>query len=803
MARRTGDTPPLQTVMRTLLAAILGVSALLVTTVATAPGASAVTTSGTVVYTATENIPAPPPSNFATASGGDGWAVAMTPTAVYNVFHHDAILQVACHLQSNAQSCWTAGAKTITDGSGNNFTTAGQPGLWMDQSTGRLYVFATRVPDDTAGVVCIDTTQPASATGAQLFCGFTTLSAVGDAPLGGSLDASMVSDPVAVGTNWYAFNEAAGTQSGTKNTMLCFSLVTFSACAAQPYAVDIDGGSVVAAPQDPPFGFLTPSQAAFGNQIVLPVSLGSTQILACFDAATDGPCTGSWPIDVTALSYNFFSGAPFPILDSAGAPTGFCLAFGTDPCWSLSGAPVATPAGLVSAIGSTEFFGGPAVSIGDRIYLANGETNSIDCFDYAAGASCANFPKLLTNLDLPYTVNADPQRPTCLWVNSNDGTDEIQNFDAYTGGACGQGSLRVLAAGLVAPSEQCIPANYTSLRVTAPARSSYTSGTVQFENFDGQPITSIPTQNLDSTGSVDLAPLGLATASALPQFLITLNGAGSPPEVDVTLTWTGSYSAACVSGGQTVANGGYRLGASDGGVFAFGNAAFYGSMTGKHLNGPIVGIAATPDDAGYLLVASDGGVFAFGDAQFHGSLGNTLHLNAPIVGIAATPDGKGYWLVAADGGLFAFGDAHFHGSLGKGGATSVVLGIAATPTGNGYWLTSADGNVYPFGDAVSYGSMHGKHLDGPVVGIASSHDGHGYWLVASDGGVFAFGDAPFDGSMFGKHLNGPEVALQPTPSGNGYWLDASDGGVFAFGDADFLGCLAGSSLNAPVDALTS
>ena len=34
---------------------------------------------------------------------------------------------------------------------------------------------------------------------------------------------------------------------------------------------------------------------------------------------------------------------------------------------------------------------------------------------------------------------------------------------------------------------------------------------------------------------------------------------------------------------------------SDGGVFAFGSAAFYGSMGGTHLNAPIVGMASTPD----------------------------------------------------------------------------------------------------------------------------------------------------------------------------------------------------------------
>ena len=104
------------------------------------------------------------------------------------------------------------------------------------------------------------------------------------------------------------------------------------------------------------------------------------------------------------------------------------------------------------------------------------------------------FPKAFSNLGLLYTVNPDPQRPSCIWVNSDDGTQQIQNFDAYTGGPCGEGPVRVLAAGIVAPSEQCIPANYTSLQVTVPARSSYTSGSVQFEDFDGNPIPSIPTR---------------------------------------------------------------------------------------------------------------------------------------------------------------------------------------------------------------------------------------------------------------------------------------------------------------------
>ena len=84
-------------------------------------------------------------------------------------------------------------------------------------------------------------------------------------------------------------------------------------------------------------------------------------------------------------------------------------------------------------------------------------------------------------------------------------------------------------------------------------------------------------------------------------------------------------------------------------------------------------MAATADHEGYWLVASDGGIFSFGDAKFHGSMGGR-RLNKPIVGMAATPDGGGYWLVASDGGIFSFGDAQFHGSMGGRRLNKPVVG---------------------------------------------------------------------------------------------------------------------------------
>ncbi len=53
------------------------------------------------------------------------------------------------------------------------------------------------------------------------------------------------------------------------------------------------------------------------------------------------------------------------------------------------------------------------------------------------------------------------------------------------------------------------------------------------------------------------------------------------------------------------------------------------------MNKPIVGMAANPDGRGYRFVASDGGIFSFGDAKFFGSMG-AKPLNKPIVGMSAS-----------------------------------------------------------------------------------------------------------------------------------------------------------------------
>ncbi len=240
-------------------------------------------------------------------------------------------------------------------------------------------------------------------------------------------------------------------------------------------------------------------------------------------------------------------------------------------------------------------------------------------------------------------------------------------------------------------------------------------------------------------------------------------------------TQRGTANAPIVAANLTAGAEGCWAAGADGGVFSFGDAKFYGSMGGKRLDAPVVGMAAMPTDGGYWLVAADGGVFSFGDAKFYGSMGGK-RLDSPVVGMAADPATGGYWEVASDGGVFSF-HSPFYGSMGGKRLDAPVVGMAAMPTGGGYWLVAADGGVFSFGRAPFHGSMGGVHLDAPVVGMALDQATGGYWLTSSDGGVFSF-DAPFYGSTGGRGtLPIPVAGILATSAGTRYFQLLSDPAV--------------------------
>ena len=188
--------------------------------------------------------------------------------------------------------------------------------------------------------------------------------------------------------------------------------------------------------------------------------------------------------------------------------------------------------------------------------------------------------------------------------------------------------------------------------------------------------------------------------------------------------------------GQALQNGGavpcssapgYRMVASDGGVFSFCEPFLRALRQTYPWPQRSSGWQPPPMAGATGWSRPTAAIFTYGDARFFGSTGN-LHLNQPIVGMAAAPDGNGYWLVAADGGIFSFGSAAFYGSTGAMHLNQPIVGMAAAPGGGGYWLVAADGGIFSFGSAAFYGST-GGHPPEPA------HRGHGgcsrrRWLLA-------------------------------------------------------------------------
>ncbi len=294
---------------------------------------------------------------------------------------------------------------------------------------------------------------------------------------------------------------------------------------------------------------------------------------------------------------------------------------------------------------------------------------------------------------------------------------------------------------------------------------------------------------------------------------VTLSGSNSSDYEVVYTSASGDFS---VTGGPPPppppAPHGYYLVGSDGGIFTFGSANFYGSTGSLRLQRPVVGITPTADEGGYWLVASDGGIFAFGNAGFHGSIpglglapagsGLPHALNAPIVGMVPSADGGGYFMVASDGGVFAFGDAQFEGSCpGIGGCSGSAVAVVPDATGRGYWLVTSTGNVYTFGDAPYFGAPGAQ--GSPITGAVRTADGHGYYVLLANGTVDGYGDAVSLGGPTGS-VGGfnPASAIFTDAGGGGYWVASAAGDVFTYGDAPNDGSMAGTHLNGAIIAGT-
>jgi hypothetical protein len=473
---------------------------------------------------------------------------------------------------------------------------------------------------------------------------------------------------------------------------------------------------------------------------------GQTVLAASGDSGSEGCFVDNAGPNAQSTELNVDFPASDPWVTAVGGTSGFG---GTASVWNLcqgaSGPSCAVAQGGIGASGGgmSRYFGEPPWQSGP--YQWSTTTN-------ACGTSCRNVPDVSADADFQ-TFFVDGQ-----WVGggaTSVAAPVIAGLVADTASGCGGARRGDLAPFLYGLADQGGYGTWLTDVVNGDNDLTGTYGGAEFPAGAGyDPATGLGTP--------------LAAGWPCPTYL------PPPPPPPITQ--------------------GYDLVGSDGGIFTFGTAQYFGSMGATRLDAPVVAMASDVRTGGYWLAASDGGIFAF-NAPFHGSMGSP-RLNAPIVGMATDNVTGGYWMVAADGGVFAF-NAPFYGSMGGTRLHKPIVGMAAMPFGTGYWLVAKDGGVFAFGNAPFYGSMGGTALSRPVVGMAADAATGGYWLVAADGGIFAF-HAPFDGSEGGSPLDAPIVGMAATRDAGGYWFVGSDGGVFAFGDAQFAGSEGGTHLDAPI-----
>ncbi|MFN2593551.1 MAG: hypothetical protein ABR579_01525 [Actinomycetota bacterium] len=158
--------------------------------------------------------------------------------------------------------------------------------------------------------------------------------------------------------------------------------------------------------------------------------------------------------------------------------------------------------------------------------------------------------------------------------------------------------------------------------------------------------------------------------------------------------------------------GGYWLASRTGRVFAYGRAKALGGLNNSAPSAPIVGMDVTPTGLGYRLFASDGSVYPFGDALPVDAADSATDV---VGGVVRGSDG--FWEVTSQGRVIPGGSAPSFGGLGDKPLGSTIVGIDATSDGGGYWLVDSLGRVWAFGDARNAG-YPGSHAPAEARAIS-------------------------------------------------------------------------------------
>ena len=213
---------------------------------------------------------------------------------------------------------------------------------------------------------------------------------------------------------------------------------------------------------------------------------------------------------------------------------------------------------------------------------------------------------------------------------------------------------------------------------------------------------------------------------------------------------------------------GYTLVATDGGIFNFGDSAFYGSLGGLPNTYPVVSMALTPNSDGYWFTTSNGKVSAFGDASYWGSTPQVL--NRPIVGMAEAPGTGSFTYDGYPSGSYGYDISDYQCGAVPGGAHTIsVVQVVGASFGSVNPCLSQEAawagsnlNLYIF---LTYG-QEPVGTPTPPLCVTAQNQGDENAILACDFGFAAAIDAYQKAQDAGVNVN---VA---------WWLDVEGQGLY-------------------------
>jgi hypothetical protein len=500
---------------------------------ATATSVAAGLISGTSQNFSTQTQSSIPSGTVSASTGGDGWGITFYDNYLFNIFHHDQNkIRLSCRVKSTGNTC--PGYSLNADFSG--YRASMRSDAWVNPNTGKLYAFTASNSDNRAGFLCINVgaglTASATPTSCGFFPGIETASATGY---------EYLSDVANVGNRVFGIETGSG---GVK--LICFDTSNETSCAGTGQILEGATGGDGTDRRLQPIG---------ANLFVK-----TSSRVYCFVANSFTPCSG-W--STPKNSVNSGGGEVAVHTDASGNENGFCT---FNECFDFagnlkSGTGWINPFTMANATGGRQWAMRGVTTLG-RFYVVN-ET-SMYCFNFATEAACTGFTA--NHWALLYDVRVDPQNPSCLWTNSDEGA--IRNLDALTGTlGCSLNAVITLQPSQFAPRYSCSTdvgiSSWSDIKIqTLVGAVGVGTITMTVRNALGEIVSGWNSVPITANSELSMSGLSVALSGSRPTFsfsfsgfttqpssaTISLNYLGKGPELCASAKFTGSSGAASATG---------------------------------------------------------------------------------------------------------------------------------------------------------------------------------------------------------------------------------------------------------------